>query len=354
MEASIPHLSFIAAVDLSEEARFLYISESICDILGYEPHELLGTPSVNLNHPEENLQVVALHCDTVRKDKAAAIAYIRLRHKDASKGYVMCVTTRTVAHDVLVGSVSIAMMGPKAMHYASTAQEVKIVTPAAWRFNIHRWITHSSLILQAASHISANDFLPRQQYGSEGDAPSFRPSNVIEDSHPTPSSPQISLGTLVAPILPSPAQSTRMALILDRFSLDCHILYCFNNPFLRIGTLAGLSFFDFVAARDEEFVRSLIMTVKGWGVNELGQPSDGGFGFGRFHLCLTRRGLSTGLPGLRPPRRLRPRRGINTSTRFIYDGRSQINTDQDNEELLVDAIFSPHSDGLVVVLRPAA
>lgn len=82
-----------------------------------------------------------------------------------------------------------------------------------------------------------------------------------------------------------------MALILDRFSLDCHILYCFNNPFLRIGTLAGLSFFDFVAARDEEFVRSLIMTVKGWGVNELGQPSDGGFGFGRFHLCLTRRGL---------------------------------------------------------------
>jgi hypothetical protein len=31
-------------------------------------------------------------------------------------------------------------------------------------------------------------------------------------------------------------------------------------------------------------VRSWIDAVKGWGVNERGQPSDGGFGFGKFHL----------------------------------------------------------------------
>lgn len=46
----------------------------------------------------------------------------------------------------------------------------------------------------------------------------------------------------------------------------------------------GRPFFDFVAKRDEALVRSWIDAVKGWGVNERGQPSDGGFGFGKFHL----------------------------------------------------------------------
>ena len=47
----------------------------------------------------------------------------------------------------------------------------------------------------------------------------------------------------------------------------------------------GRSFFDFVAQRDEDVVRSWIDVIKGWGVNERGQPSDGGFGFGKFTLC---------------------------------------------------------------------
>lgn len=46
----------------------------------------------------------------------------------------------------------------------------------------------------------------------------------------------------------------------------------------------GRSFFDFVAEKDEETVKSWIDTVKGWGVNDLGQPSDGGFGYGGFTL----------------------------------------------------------------------
>jgi hypothetical protein len=44
----------------------------------------------------------------------------------------------------------------------------------------------------------------------------------------------------------------------------------------------GRSFFDFVIQEDEELVRSWINAVKTWGVNERGQPSDGGFGFGKF------------------------------------------------------------------------
>ena len=39
--------------------------------------------------------------------------------------------TRTVVHNVLVGSVSFASSGAKALHNASTAQEITVITPSA-------------------------------------------------------------------------------------------------------------------------------------------------------------------------------------------------------------------------------
>ena len=88
---------------------------------------------------------------------------------------------------------------------------------------------------------------------------------------------------------PLPKQSIRTALILDRFSLSCPIIYCSNDSFLSTTRIMGRSFFDFVIKKDEELVRSWIDAVKGWGVNERGQPSDGGFGFGKFTLSLVGR-----------------------------------------------------------------
>lgn len=85
---------------------------------------------------------------------------------------------------------------------------------------------------------------------------------------------------------PLPKQSIRTALILDRFSMSCPINYCSNDSFLSTTQILGRPFFDFVAKRDEALVRSWIDAVKGWGVNERGQPSDGGFGFGKFHLFI--------------------------------------------------------------------
>lgn len=81
-----------------------------------------------------------------------------------------------------------------------------------------------------------------------------------------------------------PSQSSRTAFILDRFSVNCTILYCSNDLLLSTIAAMGRSFFDFVAKKDEDIVRSWIDVIKGWGVNERGQPSYGGFGFGRFAL----------------------------------------------------------------------
>jgi hypothetical protein len=84
---------------------------------------------------------------------------------------------------------------------------------------------------------------------------------------------------------PLPSQSVRTALILDRFSVRCPIMYCSNDFLLSTTACMGRSLYDFVARKDEELVRSWVDAIKGWGVNERGQPSDGGFGFGRFRCC---------------------------------------------------------------------
>lgn len=96
-----------------------------------------------------------------------------MRHKDPYKGYILCgvVSTsrfliviklihwlspggcstfrvvigralncrapcRTVVHNVLVGSVSFAQSGAKALHNASTASEITIIAPNATNFEL--------------------------------------------------------------------------------------------------------------------------------------------------------------------------------------------------------------------------
>jgi hypothetical protein len=80
-------------------------------------------------------------------------------------------------------------------------------------------------------------------------------------------------------------QSIRVALILDRFTIKCTITYCSNDILLSTTNVMGRSLYDFVSEGNVELVRTWVDMVKGWGVNERGQPSDGGFGFGRFTLC---------------------------------------------------------------------
>ncbi|KAK1224050.1 hypothetical protein PQX77_013072 [Marasmius sp. AFHP31] len=167
---------------------------------------------------------------------------------------------------------------------------------------------------------------------------------------------------------PTPGnQSLRTALILNRFSRNCTIMYCSNDHLIQAHSWEGRSFFDFVSTTDEDRVRSWIDTVKSWGVNERGQPSDGGFGFCKFGL------VSSGRSTPSPPRRiLRDRRDQEMRPKPLRNGQSngqqgrrhaqgkhlkkggrEVAPRGNDEEVLVDAIFSAHSDGLMVILRRA-
>ncbi|KAN0074606.1 hypothetical protein V8E55_011655 [Tylopilus felleus] len=336
-----PRVSCIAIVDFSEDVRWLYVTESLTELLGYEPRDVIGRPAVELVHPEEFPAVRRLHYDTIRQDKAAVIAYLRLKHKDPFKGYLLCAVSRTVVHNVIVGSISLAVPGPKAFQNASTAQEVVVVTPTATDFEFRRWGDPSPMPPSPLALVPGlTDMLE---------------DHTVDGNQPKPTPPP------VLSFKPLPSQSSRSALILDRFSIHCTVQYCSNDHLLSTTTVMGRSFFDFVAPRSEQIVRSWIDVIKAWGVNERGQPSDGGFGYGKFLLLPKGRDSRTDrIPEAPPPSRRRdltsrshgrPPTAHASSARSRAPAPSSGPSSSSDLEILVDAIFSGHSDGILVILR---
>jgi len=43
------------------KAVWKYVSESVTELLGWEPNELVETPSIDLTHPDESAAVRRLH-----------------------------------------------------------------------------------------------------------------------------------------------------------------------------------------------------------------------------------------------------------------------------------------------------
>ncbi|KAL9711326.1 hypothetical protein Ac2012v2_005869 [Leucoagaricus gongylophorus] len=424
-----PCVSFIGIVDFSQEAKWIYMTDSVTDLLGlspylffilllpsnpgFEPHELVGRPSLELVHPDELGRVKQLHYDTINQDKAAVLAYLRMRHKDPYKGYVLCgivrsplfsssapplilllllpLLLRTVVHNVLVGSVSFASPGAKALQNASTAQEITVISPSAQNFQFRvRFLPSLALSLALTFSLSTPPpFVQRWhdpspiphspvpisppltspwQSPSPCSSPSPASTLTSSDDH-TQSTNDHYLKHLPITFDHLPNQSFRTALILDRFSLSCTILYCSNDLLISTTDCIGRSFFDYVAKRDEHQVTSWVNCVKGWGVNERGQPSDGGFGFGKFLLITEGRDSIRRIPDpvsrrsryarssahphlMTSPTRHRPRpRGHNhdSSSPPLSASMNDVNSPQ----FPVDAIFSAHSDGLMVILRRA-
>ena len=98
--------------DLSQDARIKYCSDSIEDVLGYKPREVMGKSCWEYFHPDEIPFAREIHGRGVSLDKVAVLNYAQVRHRDGS--WVGCECVFTVVHDVLVASTSIYRRGPKA------------------------------------------------------------------------------------------------------------------------------------------------------------------------------------------------------------------------------------------------
>ncbi|OKL57269.1 hypothetical protein UA08_07585 [Talaromyces atroroseus] len=93
-------VTFISIHDMSQNARILYASDSIQDILGYQPHEVIHKPCWDYFHPEEMPFAQSVHGRGVQRDKAAVLRYCRIRHKQAF--WVCCECVFSVVYNVLV------------------------------------------------------------------------------------------------------------------------------------------------------------------------------------------------------------------------------------------------------------
>jgi len=97
--------------DLTPDANILFASESIADILGYQPGEVHGKSCFEYFHPDEVPFARSVHSRGVLLDKAAVLHYARVLSRDGR--WVSCECCFTVVHDVLVACTSIYRRGEK-------------------------------------------------------------------------------------------------------------------------------------------------------------------------------------------------------------------------------------------------
>lgn len=91
--------------DLSPDANILWASESMVDVLGFQPHDVVGRSCFEYFHPDEIPFARAIHSRGVRLDKAAVLNYARISSRDGR--WVGCECVFTIVHDVLVSCTSI-------------------------------------------------------------------------------------------------------------------------------------------------------------------------------------------------------------------------------------------------------
>lgn len=97
--------SLLTVTDLSDDAHILYSSDSIVDILGHTPDEVVNKSVWQFFHPEELPFAKAHHSRGVRLDKAAVLSYCRLKNRQGD--WVGCECCFSVVYDVIVCCTSI-------------------------------------------------------------------------------------------------------------------------------------------------------------------------------------------------------------------------------------------------------
>ncbi|KAI0863038.1 hypothetical protein F4860DRAFT_88710 [Xylaria cubensis] len=115
--------TFMTIHNLSHDANIIFASESVVDILGYQPQEIQGKSCFDYFHPDEISFARSIHKRGVLLDKAAVLHYVRMLSKDGR--FVNCECCFTVVHDVLVACTSIYRRGKKSERRAIEAPHIR-------------------------------------------------------------------------------------------------------------------------------------------------------------------------------------------------------------------------------------
>ncbi|KAG0302950.1 hypothetical protein BGZ98_007104 [Dissophora globulifera] len=102
--------NFISFLDLSPEGRFLWLSPSIYDALGYTPDELVGVPGWDIVNAEDIALSRVGHKETILNDLVASQITVRYKAKDGH--YVPCVVVYSLCYDFFVSCATVVHSDP--------------------------------------------------------------------------------------------------------------------------------------------------------------------------------------------------------------------------------------------------
>ncbi|KAI7905786.1 uncharacterized protein BX663DRAFT_500908 [Cokeromyces recurvatus] len=93
-------INYISIYDNTAEAKFLFVSESVTDVLGFLPEELVGMGGYELTHPDERIAINLIHSGNVKNERLSTVVTCRSRHKDGH--YIQCDVVIHYCYDTLV------------------------------------------------------------------------------------------------------------------------------------------------------------------------------------------------------------------------------------------------------------
>ena len=95
----------LTATDLTDGAHILYCSDSIVDILGHTPDEVVNRSAWDFFHEDDKPLAKQFHLRGVKLDKAAVLAYCRIRNRQDQ--WVGCECCFSIVYNVMVCCISI-------------------------------------------------------------------------------------------------------------------------------------------------------------------------------------------------------------------------------------------------------
>ncbi|KAI1338542.1 hypothetical protein F5Y15DRAFT_120872 [Xylariaceae sp. FL0016] len=134
--------TFMTIHNLSPDANILFASDSIIDILGYQPQEVHGKSCFDYFHPDEVPFARSVHSRGVSLDKAAVLHYARVRSRDGH--WISCECCFTIVHDVLVACTSIYRRGAKSERRAIEAPQIRRIFSSSPRDPRYHMLEHLS------------------------------------------------------------------------------------------------------------------------------------------------------------------------------------------------------------------
>ncbi|KAG0635658.1 hypothetical protein HOY80DRAFT_1004124 [Tuber brumale] len=145
-------ITFITMHDLSPEARLVYASHSITEVLGYDCQEIVGRSCFEYFHPDERPFAQSVYGRGVELDKAAVLSYCRLKTADGH--YVTCECIFTVVYSVIVASTSLYWRTSRSQGRAIAAPAIRraFSLPADPRFHILTHLSEKFRALPSGTH----------------------------------------------------------------------------------------------------------------------------------------------------------------------------------------------------------